>query len=81
MGTGIGEPDRQPTGDLDEQSVAVPAARPVLEADLIRRAALVRQEWTPTRPSTGIPARKQALWFGVAVLAGCLFALILWAIN
>ena len=92
MGKGIGEPDRQPAGDLDEapapvgsgegqESIAGPGARPGLEADLIRRAALVRQEWTPTRPSTGIPRKKQALWFGVAVLAGCVFGLILLAIN
>ena len=38
---------------------------------------MVRREWTPTRPSTGIPWKKQALWFVVAVVAGSMFALIL----
>jgi len=93
VGQRVGEPDRQPSGGPDEHHgpvgsgeggdapVTGPDARSTLEVDPIMRAAMVRREWAPTRPSTGVPWKKQALWFVVAVLAGSMFALILWAIN
>ena len=93
MGTGIGEPERQPTGGSDEPPARVgsggggeapitaPGARSGSEPDPLGRAILAQYEWMPSRPPARARWKVQVLWFVVALGLGSIFALILLAFN